>query len=304
MAQLTGRRFPGIHAVLYALFDPDECLDRAAMRRQVELVLAAGVDGIVVLGLATESAKLTVREQRDLVAWTIEDVAGRAPVAATIPGGSIAVQLELLHEVQAAGVDWVILQPPAAGSYGAAELARGFRRLASAASVPVAVQSAPGLMGNGLDAGGIAALAADCPNLSHVKAELPVVALAELVGACGSRLIVLGGQGGLEMTDALRAGCDGFVLAPDIVDHAVRIWRRWQNGDEAGAEVAYRAIVPEIVFAMRSLEHLITYGKRIFAHRAGLPARDRAPVVMPTAFGLACVARHAASLGPFGHAPC
>ena len=50
---MPGRRFAGIHAVLYALFDADERLDRAAMRRQVEHCLTAGVDGIVVLGLAT-----------------------------------------------------------------------------------------------------------------------------------------------------------------------------------------------------------------------------------------------------------
>ena len=53
---------------------------------------------------------------------------------------------------------------------------------------------------------------------------------------------------------------------------------------------------------MRSLEHLIAYGKRIFAARAGLAAHDRAPCEPVTAFGLACVERYAAMLGPFGRA--
>jgi 2-keto-3-deoxy-L-arabinonate dehydratase len=304
MAEPSGRRFPGIHAVLYALFDRDERLDRAAMRRQVELVLAAGVDGIVVLGLATEVTKLGEREQRDLVEWALHDVAGRAPVGVTVQGGSIAAQLARLHDAERAGADWLILQPPTGGSYSGPELTRGFRRLADAARVPTAVQTAPSLMGAGLDVGGIAALATECPNLTHVKAELPVVAVAELAAAGDTRLVILGGQGGLEMTDALRAGCAGFVLAPDMVDHAVRIWRRWQEGDEDGAEAAYRAVLPEIVFAMRSLEHLVTYGKRIFAHRAGLVAHDRAPIAQPSAFGLACAVRHAAALGPFGARPC
>ena len=46
----------GVHAILYAFFRPDETLDRAAMRRQVELCLTADVAGIAALGLATEVA--------------------------------------------------------------------------------------------------------------------------------------------------------------------------------------------------------------------------------------------------------
>ena len=62
-------------------------------------------------------------------------------------------------------------------------------------------------------------------------------------------------------------------------------------------------MLPEIVFVMRWLEHLIAYGKRIFARRAGLAAHDRAPCEPVTAFGLACVERYAsafaaAELGP------
>ena len=301
---MPGRRFAGIHAVLYALFDADERLDRTAMRRQVETCLAAGVDGIVVLGLATEAAKLTEAEQRSLIGWAVEDVAGRAPVGVTIYGNAIAAQLDLLRCAEAAGADWLILQPPSVGTYGGDELLRGFGRLADAASLPVALQNAPALMGRGLDAAGILDLVDRHPNVTHLKGEMPVVQLARVIEACGGRLTVLNGQGGLEMLDSLRAGCQGFVLAPDMVDHAVRIARTWRDGRAEEAEAAYARLLPEIVFAMRSLEHLVAYGKRIFAARCGLAVHDRAPAERPTAFGLACVERYAAMLGPFGAAPC
>jgi 2-keto-3-deoxy-L-arabinonate dehydratase len=225
-------------------------------------------------------------------------------VGVTVYGNSLVAQLDLLRVAERAGADWLIVQPPSVGNYGGAELQRGYGRLAGAAAVPVAVQSAPGLMGRGdLDAAGLAALAAAHPNVTHLKAEVPVVQLAELVATDPGRLVVMGGQGGLEMTDALRAGCHGFVLAPDVVDHAVRIWRSWRDGDAAGAEAGYRALLPGIVFAMRSLEQLVCYGKRIFARRSGLAAHDRAPCDRPTPFGLACVERHAAALGSFGAQP-
>lgn len=301
---MADRRYPGIHAVLYALFDADEALDREAMRQQTELCLAVGVDGIVVLGLATEVAKLSEAEQRAVIDWAVEDVAGRAPLGVTVAGSSLPVQLALQRAAERAGADWLILQPPAVGSYGGGELLRGFGRLADAASLPVAIQNAPALMGRGLDADGIASLVAAHPNITHLKGEMPVVQLAEVVRASGARLTVLNGQAGLEMTDSLRAGCQGFVLAPDMVDHAVRVWRLWQGGQQEDAERAYAALLPEIVFVMRSLEQLIAYGKRIFGLRAGLTAHDRAPCDRPTPFGLACAARHAATLGPFGPQPC
>ncbi|RUY36565.1 dihydrodipicolinate synthase family protein, partial [Mesorhizobium sp. M7A.F.Ca.US.001.04.1.1] len=59
--------FHGIHAILYALFDANEQLDRAAMRRQVEICLATGVHGMAALGLATEVAKLTEAERRTIM---------------------------------------------------------------------------------------------------------------------------------------------------------------------------------------------------------------------------------------------
>ena len=51
-------RFPGIHAVLYALFDGADRLDRDAMAAQVAYVRAQGATGVTVLGLATEVGKL------------------------------------------------------------------------------------------------------------------------------------------------------------------------------------------------------------------------------------------------------
>lgn len=296
--------FPGIHAVLYALFDAHERLDRVAMRAQAQACLGAGVDGIVVLGLATEVAKLSERECREVVAWAIEDIGGRVPLGVTIYGNSVASQLALLRDAEQAGADWLILQPPSIGQFAATEMVRGFGRLADATTRPVAIQNAPALMGRGLDPADIAALVDTHPNITHLKGEMPLLQLAPLIAACGDRLTVLNGQGGLEMLDSLRAGCHGFVLAPDMVDHAVRVWRHWQAGDEVAAADAYAIVLPEIVFAMRSLEHLVTYGKRIFASRAGLAVGDRAPCQAPTEFGLACAARYAASLGPFGAARC
>lgn len=293
------RRYPGIHAVLYALFDRDERLDRVAMKRQVDLCIAAGVDGVTVLGLATEVGKLSERERRMLIDWTAEDVADRAPLSVTVAGHSALEQIALAQAAEKAGAAWLILQPSLVAFGGIEETIAMYGRVADATSLPVALQNAPGYLGRGLSAAEIKAFIAAHPNCTHMKLEVPATGVRAVKDATGDALTLLNGRGGLEMIDALRAGAEGFVLAPDMVDHAVAIMRAWTQGDESGALARYEKALPSIVFVMQSLDTLITYGKRIFAARAGLDVFDRMPTVPPSAFGLELAKRHAAAMGQF-----
>lgn len=291
--------FTGIHAMLFALFDEAERLDRALMRRQVEICLRLGVHGMAALGLATEVSKLSLAERLAVMEWVAEDTAGKVPLAFTIFGGSVAEQVEQVRAAQAVRADWVILQPPMVGSFGAAEYIRFFGRIAEATTLPVAIQNAPAYMGRGLSAGDIAALVRQHPNICLIKGEGPATEIRQLIEVTEGRLPVMNGRGGLELADNLRAGCVGFILAPDTIDLALRVHERFLAGDEAGAEEAYRAVLPAIVFIMQSIESLICYGKRIFGARAGIAIHDRGPALRPSAFGLDLVAKYAEALGPY-----
>lgn len=295
-AMRTGALFGGIHAVLYALFKADETLDLAAMAAQVEYCIDTGCRGITVLGLATEVQKLAQDERRALIAGVGAANAGRLPFSVTIAGNSVAEQIGLALFARDHGADWLILQPPMVGNYGADVYLDFFERVAGAVDLPVAVQNAPQYLGRSLSGDDIARLRARCANLVAVKSEDAVLGVRRLIelGAGGPH--VLGGRGGLEMTDLLRAGCRGFVLAPDIAPVSVRILDLWQKGRIDEAEALYARALPAITFVMQSLEHLITYGKRIFADQAGLAVHDRAPALGPTPLGLECTAHWAAVL--------
>jgi 4-hydroxy-tetrahydrodipicolinate synthase len=67
--------------------------------------------------------------------------------------------------------------------------------------------------------------------------------------------------------------------------------------DEAEAERLYATLAPLIMFLMQSVDQFLCYGKRLTAARLGIAeVHDRAPAQAPTAFGLECLARHAAML--------
>ena len=280
--------FPGIHCVLYAMFDANERLDRAAMALQVAYLRAAGADGITVLGLATEVGKLSFDERCDVISWARND-APDLPLSVTIAGNSVAEQLALAAVAERAGADWLILQPPIAGSYSAAEYVDFFARVGSATRLPFAIQNAPQYLGRSLSDDDIVALRARCPGFTQIKSETGATDLHGLIARLGRDIAVLNGRGGLEMTDCLRAGVQGFIVAPDVLPGVRRCWQAWGAGDFAAAEAAYAAFLPAALFGMQSLEHLMCYGKRIFATRAGLTVHDRSPAMRPTEFGLSLV---------------
>jgi 4-hydroxy-tetrahydrodipicolinate synthase len=283
----------GVHCVAFAMFDAKGRLDRGLMQAQAAWVRARAPDGIVTLGLATEVGKLSLAEKLSLITWAAED-AGGLPLSVTIAANGVAEQRDLLAAAQDAGAALAILQPPLAGSYGAAEYLDHFAAVGQGARIPLAVQNAPQYLGRGLSGADLSTLRDRLPLLTHVKAELPAVDLSTFIaGATG--LTVLNGRGGMEMTDALRVGCQGFIVAPDVLPGVRATWDAWP--DEAAAEAAYAAFLPAALFGMQSLEHLACYGKRVFGIAADLPIHDRAPAMRPTEAGLRLAAQWARRLG-------
>jgi 4-hydroxy-tetrahydrodipicolinate synthase len=290
---------PGIHPMMFAFFGPDGTLDRAAMRRQVRAARACGVQGLAVLGLGSEIAKLSAAERRTLRDWAAEDLEGSLPLTVTVAEPDTATALAAVREAASAGAACAILQPPTGGPGTEAALAAFFAAVAEAAPIPVGIQNAPDYLGTGLGLDALVRLVEDAPNIRLLKAEGSALYAAEVVAATAGRVQVFGGRGGLELIDGLRAGCTGMIPALDSADLQAGAFAAFQAGDEAGSEALYARFLPGVVFMMQSLDSFLTYGKRIAAARLGLgPVHDRAPFLAPTPTGLAWTARYAAALPP------
>jgi 2-keto-3-deoxy-L-arabinonate dehydratase len=293
-------RFHGIYPMLYAFFDRSGALDRSMVRRQVDAAVAGGAHGIAVLGLATEVNKLVDGERRKMVEWVAADLGARLPLAVTIAPGSVAQQVAFGRFAADCGAAWVIVQPPPERGEPEAHYRDHFGAVMDSLDVPVAIQNAPEYTGVGLSAEGIAGLARAHANFTVLKGEGPVIRIRGVIEETGGRLAVFNGRNGQELPDNLRAGCAGMIPATDTFDWQVRIYDAMRAGRDAEAEAIYRQVLPAIIFGMQSLDTLICYGKRIASLRMGLGEQvfDRAPALMPSAFGLECARRFAARLGP------
>lgn len=289
----------GIYPMLYAFFDRHGNLDAQAMRRQVQACVTNGAHGLAVLGLGTEIDKLSETERRQIVDWVAEELAGRLPLAITINAPTVEAQVEFARFAHSRGASWLILQPPPDRGVPEDFYIRFFGAVADRVELPVAVQNAPEYLGVGLTPAGVRTLAQGHPNFRLLKAEGSALSVRAVIEEAGDNITVFNGRGGLELIDNLRAGCAGVIPATDCFDRQVRIFDLLRSGAEDEAEAIYREVLPAIVFVMQSLHSLHTYGKRIAALRLGLgDVFDRAPALRPGDFGLRCVQRYAAALGP------
>jgi len=296
-------RFHGIHPILYAFFDADGRPQRAPVVAQVEAAVKHGAHGVAVLGLATETNKLNVRERRRIMDWTAEALNRRLPLAVTIAEPSVQGQIGFARVAKEAGADWVILQPAPVAGLPEIEHLRFFGAVADKTDLPVAIQNAAQFLGVGLSNDGLRTLNRNHPNICLLKGEAPAHAIQRLIEDTDGAFRVFNGRGGMELTDSLRAGCVGVIPAPECFDVQVKIYdlmaAETPDG-EAEAERLYRRILPLIVFMMSSIDTFVCYGKRITARRLGIgEVLDRAPCQRPTEFGLLMAERLAGGLPAF-----
>jgi 4-hydroxy-tetrahydrodipicolinate synthase len=294
------QEFHGIYPMIYAFFGPDGKLDRAAMRRQVEAYVASGVHGVAILGIVTEFNKLDVNERRTIIEWTAEDLAGRLPLAVTVNETSVHGQIAIARLAAEVKADWIILQPPVIRNVPESEFVSFLGKVADASTLPVAIQNNPVNLDVWLSAGALKTLHRNHANVTLLKGEGPIDYVRRLIEDTDGAFRVFNGRGGLELPSSIRLGCAGLIPAPECSDVLARIYDLMKMEDVASvqeAERLYAGLLPLLTYVMASPEHMLCYGKRLFAHRIGLEeVHPRHPCVLPNPFGEDIVRRYAAQL--------
>jgi 4-hydroxy-tetrahydrodipicolinate synthase len=292
--------FHGIYPMLYTFYDEEGSLDRHAIERQVEVCIASGVDGLGLLGIVGEYNKLAREEKLLIVDWVIRAARKRVPIAVTVSEPSQIGQVEFARAVATLRPDWLILQPPPIRDVPELEFVRLFGAVADSVDLPIAIQNNPVNLDVVLSAGALLQLNRNHPNVSLLKGEGPILYVRRLIEDTHGVFRVFNGRGGLELPSSVRAGCVGLIPAPDVADVLARCWNLLASADAKRSlqgERLHADILPLLTFLMASPEHMLCYGKRLFASRAGIAAvHPRHPCAMPEAFGTDIAARLAAWL--------
>lgn len=239
----------GVYNILSTPFHPDGSLDEASLRRLVEATVAAGVDGITILGVAGEAQKLTDAERRRVIEVVIEAVQGRVPVFVGTSRDGTDATIAASREAEALGAAGVMVAPPTFLQPGPA-LTEHFRRIGEAIRIPVVLQDYPPVNGVTLSPSAMAELVEAVPAIVTIKLEdTPTPQrIGQTLKLTGDRVTIVGGLGGMYLLDELRAGASGTMTGFAYPEVLVAIWRAWNTGErERAAELYYRAL-PALVF--------------------------------------------------------
>ncbi len=281
--------FHGVYPMAYTFFDADGAIDKSAMVRQVDALVEWGAQGIAVLGLASEVHKLAARERRVVLDCVAEGLKGRLPLAVTVSDRTAEEQAAFGRAAQAAGADWLILQPAAVRDVGEGAHMGFFGRVADAVDLPIGLQIAPAYLGQGFQPETLLELKREHSNVTMMKLEMTALGAAAFIARTEGAFDVFNGQAGVGMIDCLEAGCTGFIPGAETGDVSARIYRLYRDGGAEArreAEGLYGQVLPLWHMMMESIDTLLIYGKPLMARRLGLAsAAVRPPHGKTTAFG-------------------
>lgn len=227
--------FSGIVPPVVTPLTKDGKLDKESYKRHLERMIAAGVDGLFVLGSSSEVAFLTDQMRREVLKTAVEIVDHRVPVL----GGCIDTEtmrvIEHAKEAKELGVDAIVATAPFYALGGLAEIERHFRLIHQAIDLPLFAYDIPVCVHVKLPVDLIIRLGKDGV-LSGVKDssgdDVSFRFLCQENRDYGHPLTLLTGHE-VVVDGAYMSGADGCVPGLGNVDPEgyVRQWRAYQNGD-------------------------------------------------------------------------
>jgi 4-hydroxy-tetrahydrodipicolinate synthase len=237
--------YTGVHPIVPTPFLDGGELDLASVERLVEHQVAAGVQGIAILGFMGEAHKLRGAERRSVIETAVAAAAGRIVVWVGIRAFGTAGAIEQVQEAEAFGANAVFVAPIAPGAPAVIE--RHYRDVAAATALPVAIHDYPSEFGITIPADLIARLANDGVT-PYLKAEDPPVLVKQrrILEQAPGRIGVFGGLGGQWVYEELVNGAAGVMTGLAFPEVLVDIVTRYQAGDVEGAAAVFDRVLPLI----------------------------------------------------------
>ena len=238
--------FDGVYSVLPTPFKAGGDVDLENLKRVVDLIVGAGVNGVTALGVTGEASRLNERERGLVVDTVVRQVNGRARVIVGASADGVRTCIEFSREAKSLGAAAVMVSPPRMLKLNTESVINHYRALAEAVDLPIVVQDYPPISGFAMEAGLLARIAREVPAARTIKLEDPPTPFktARILAAAGeTKVAILGGLGGVFLLEELLAGAAGVMTGfayPEVLVKIVTMYRAGQV-DEA-ADLFYKFV--------------------------------------------------------------
>jgi 4-hydroxy-tetrahydrodipicolinate synthase len=247
--------FSGVFSVLPTPFKGRGELDLSSLCRVVDLVVAAGVNGVTALGVTGEVSRVSERERLAVLETVLNQVNGRVPVIAGTTADGLNLCVEYSRIACAAGASAVMVSPPRMPKLNSEAVIRHFSELASAIEVPIVVQDYPPISGYTMEPWLLARIAREIPAARTIKLEdppTPFKTASILANSSDVQVQILGGLGGAFLIEELMAGAAGVMTGFAIPEVLVKVVRLFRSGDLRAASDLFYNFVPLIRFEFQA----------------------------------------------------
>ena len=239
--------FTGMATAIVTPMHTDGSIDYEALSRFVEFQIDSGINGLVVMGTTGENATIEPEDQKKVIAYTVEKVAGRVPV---IAGTGTNNTEHVLHNTRNAcqvGADAILVVTPYYNKATQNGLVTHFTAVADESTLPVILYNVPSRTGCNLLPKTVAKLS-EHPNIAAIKEATGSLAqMIEIMHLCGDKIDVYSGEDGLTVP-MMAMGAKGTisVLSNVAPRQSVAMTDACLRGDYAAAAKMQCDLLPLI----------------------------------------------------------
>lgn len=239
--------FTGMATAIVTPMHTDGSIDYEALGRFVEFQIGSGINALVVMGTTGENATIEPEDQKKVIAYTVEKVAGRVPV---IAGTGTNNTEHVLHNTRNAcqvGADAILVVTPYYNKATQNGLVTHFTAVADESTLPVILYNVPVRTGCNLLPKTVAKLS-EHPNIAAIKEATGSLAqMIEIMHLCGDKIDVYSGEDGLTVP-MMAMGAKGTisVLSNVAPRQSVAMTDACLRGDYAAAAKMQCDLLPLI----------------------------------------------------------
>ena len=236
----------GIIVPILTPMNEDESINEQELRRQIDRMIAGGVDGIFAFGTNGEGYILSEAEKEEVLAICIDQVAGRVPVYAGSGQISTKDTIRVSKKAVELGADVLSIITPSFAAASQNELYEHYRAVAEAVDAPILLYNIPARTGNALAPATVEKLS-NIPNIVGAKDSSGNFdnILQYIERTRGKNFSILSGNDSLILWTLLAGGQGGIAGCANVFpENMAAIYDNFIAGDIDAARKAQDAIRP------------------------------------------------------------
>lgn len=237
--------YSGSFVALVTPFKENLDIDFEAYGRLIDMQLDNGTHGIVPAGCTGEAATLTHPEQKELIKFAIERIAGRVPVVAGTGSNNTAETLDFTAYAKEVGADGALMITPYYNKPSREGIIAHYTTVADKVDLPIMLYNVPGRTQLKMEPETIAELGKH-PNIVSVKEACGSVDQVSQIRAI-SDINIMSGDDPLTLPMMAVGGSGVVSVAANVVpDKVAGLCNAFQAGDLAKAQEIHYELLPLI----------------------------------------------------------